>query len=343
MTEDILIHHGTKGQKWGERRYQYEDGSLTPEGRRHYGIGPARNLAEKIDNFRKKRFEAKVERAVLKRKEAEEKQRKKDAENSDKLKAAQRKRQIEEENLAAANTKAAARSSRLQSIKDSVKSIFSGYTSPEEAQAKFERDTIRNQQKLQKMELRNQEKALREQRKLEKARVKAEILRIKEERAKRKKQEAEDSERKRIENTVNSMHFNSAAELYANRSRLTDAEFNAAKARLESETRVKQLAMQDARDAAAAKAQKTAWIRSVGQGALNVGVGTAKMAIEKPAVMASTAAGVYTIAKSMGKTNEKTDAIFKNIYSIFDTMAKVKGKYEPKKDKKPKDSTENKE
>ena len=33
---DILCHHGIKGQKWGVRRYQQEDGTLTPEGRRRY-------------------------------------------------------------------------------------------------------------------------------------------------------------------------------------------------------------------------------------------------------------------------------------------------------------------
>lgn len=32
-----LSHHGIKGQKWGVRRFQNEDGSLTPEGRKHYG------------------------------------------------------------------------------------------------------------------------------------------------------------------------------------------------------------------------------------------------------------------------------------------------------------------
>lgn len=34
-----LCHYGIKGQRWGERRYQNEDGSYTPEGRIHYGIG----------------------------------------------------------------------------------------------------------------------------------------------------------------------------------------------------------------------------------------------------------------------------------------------------------------
>ena len=33
-----LIHYGVPGQKWGNRRWQYEDGSLTPEGYEHYGI-----------------------------------------------------------------------------------------------------------------------------------------------------------------------------------------------------------------------------------------------------------------------------------------------------------------
>lgn len=31
------MHHGVEGMKWGKRRYQNEDGSLTPEGRVHYG------------------------------------------------------------------------------------------------------------------------------------------------------------------------------------------------------------------------------------------------------------------------------------------------------------------
>jgi hypothetical protein len=31
-----LYHHGVKGMRWGHRRYQNEDGSLTPAGREHY-------------------------------------------------------------------------------------------------------------------------------------------------------------------------------------------------------------------------------------------------------------------------------------------------------------------
>ena len=34
MTEDYLAHHGVKGMKWGVRRYQNPDGSLTNAGKR---------------------------------------------------------------------------------------------------------------------------------------------------------------------------------------------------------------------------------------------------------------------------------------------------------------------
>lgn len=33
---DYLMHHGIKGMKWGIRRYQNKDGSLTPEGEKRY-------------------------------------------------------------------------------------------------------------------------------------------------------------------------------------------------------------------------------------------------------------------------------------------------------------------
>lgn len=40
LDEEYLAHHGILGQKWGVRRFQNEDGSLTPEGRKRiYGSG----------------------------------------------------------------------------------------------------------------------------------------------------------------------------------------------------------------------------------------------------------------------------------------------------------------
>lgn len=42
-----LAHYGTKGMKWGERKYQNPDGSLTALGRVHYGVGEARKSVGK--------------------------------------------------------------------------------------------------------------------------------------------------------------------------------------------------------------------------------------------------------------------------------------------------------
>lgn len=36
--DQYLAHHGIKGQKWGVRRYQNEDGSYTSAGRKRYGV-----------------------------------------------------------------------------------------------------------------------------------------------------------------------------------------------------------------------------------------------------------------------------------------------------------------
>ncbi len=37
---EYLAHHGIKGQKWGVRRFQNPDGSLTQEGYQHWGLNP---------------------------------------------------------------------------------------------------------------------------------------------------------------------------------------------------------------------------------------------------------------------------------------------------------------
>lgn len=41
VSKDYLFHHGIKGQKWGLRRYQNYDGSLTSEGRRRLQVADA--------------------------------------------------------------------------------------------------------------------------------------------------------------------------------------------------------------------------------------------------------------------------------------------------------------
>ena len=44
--EYYLVHHGIEGQKWGVRRYQNPDGSLTIEGKKRYSNSDSDSLAE---------------------------------------------------------------------------------------------------------------------------------------------------------------------------------------------------------------------------------------------------------------------------------------------------------
>lgn len=45
--DDELMHYGTKGMRWGQRRFQNRDGSLTAAGRLRYGWGRAKSGARR--------------------------------------------------------------------------------------------------------------------------------------------------------------------------------------------------------------------------------------------------------------------------------------------------------
>ena len=66
--DDELYHWGIPGQRWGHRRFQNEDGSLTPEGREHYGYGDERSKAKIYYNTQK--YKADLKSKAQKEKDA---------------------------------------------------------------------------------------------------------------------------------------------------------------------------------------------------------------------------------------------------------------------------------
>lgn len=72
MENNTLQHHGTKGQKWGIRRYQNKDGSLTPAGKKRYGIVGSIKEYRSNKKKQKQRAEALEKAREAKKTKAEE-------------------------------------------------------------------------------------------------------------------------------------------------------------------------------------------------------------------------------------------------------------------------------
>lgn len=80
---DELYHWGIKGMRWGQRRYQNKDGSLTAAGRKRYNAEMAKLKAEEEVLKKRKATAAKLTRLENKRKSIEEQKKALDGKNDD--------------------------------------------------------------------------------------------------------------------------------------------------------------------------------------------------------------------------------------------------------------------
>ena len=101
---DELTHWGIKGQKWGQRRYQNKDGSLTPAGQKRYN--------KEVEKLKKETAKVKAEQKALAIK-------KKNQEKIDKLEA--KKQKLEEEKKALRDEKRGKKPEGVDSkVKDNI-------------------------------------------------------------------------------------------------------------------------------------------------------------------------------------------------------------------------------
>lgn len=90
---DFLAHHGVPKQKWGERRYQNKDGSLTPLGREHRRLTRPSRAGKSEDKKKKPSLKevyaaSKAKKAAAKEAKAEERRKAVEARETAKLEKA---------------------------------------------------------------------------------------------------------------------------------------------------------------------------------------------------------------------------------------------------------------
>ena len=69
MNENVLMHWGKKGMKWGVRRYQNKDGTLTPAGKKRYAQEMERLKKEEKILKNKQRTKAQLDKLSAKEQE----------------------------------------------------------------------------------------------------------------------------------------------------------------------------------------------------------------------------------------------------------------------------------
>lgn len=72
MENNELQHHGIKGQKWGLRRYQNKDGTLTAAGKKRYDKEMAKLKEEEKKIKNKARTQAKIDKLLQKQQDIDE-------------------------------------------------------------------------------------------------------------------------------------------------------------------------------------------------------------------------------------------------------------------------------
>ena len=108
-TDDVLCHHGIPNQRWGHRRFQNEDGSLTPEGRERYGVDKARSKADAQKAKARISYNTQKYKADLKSKAQRDKDKRAAKEERNRIREAEKTARIQKKEQAKTDTKGQAK------------------------------------------------------------------------------------------------------------------------------------------------------------------------------------------------------------------------------------------
>lgn len=65
--DNYLMHYGIKGQRWGIRRFQNKDGTLTEEGKKRYTDSEKRNTTKSEGDFITSAYKASADKGLMKK------------------------------------------------------------------------------------------------------------------------------------------------------------------------------------------------------------------------------------------------------------------------------------